>query len=178
LPLKTHLLDMAFDLGVEAALEVGQIRFCESGATNGVSIVVVIDTTGGVYGAMNASLETEVGQIERSNSVGSYRLLLVVLAPVDIRTSSTSGAVQYMGRLDLLKLGLDCFTIFHADGCGVYLLALALEHRLKVLGNPPIATEYEPAVAGRGSIGSVGSVDSVDCHCVRLVVVSGYISIW
>lgn len=149
---------MALGLGVEASFEVGGVRLEVSGATDGVGIVVLVNTTSRIHGNVDASLKTEVGQIESADGIGSYRLLLMILAPIDIGPSSTSSAIQYMSWFDLLELGLDCLSVLHAYGRCVGLLSLALEQLLKVLGNPSSATENEETVVG----GPVG------CHCARV----------
>lgn len=88
----------------------------------------------------------------------------MVLAPVDIGTSRAAGSIEDVGGLDALELGDDSLAILHADRRGVDFLALLLEDRLQVTGDPALATPDEEAVRGRGAVGAVGAVGTVGSH--------------
>lgn len=92
---------------------------------------------------MDSLLEADIGQVDRSDNVGSDCSLLVVLAPIDIWTSSASSTVEDVGWLDLLNFGNDSLTVLHADSCGGDLLALLLEECLQVTSNPSFTTPDE-----------------------------------
>ena len=130
---------MALGLGVEAALEVGQVGLLEAGAADGVGVIVEVDAARGEDGDVDALEEAAVGQVEGANDVGAHGLLLVVLAPVDVGPSSAAGAVQDMGRANPVQFRLDGLPILHTDRGHVDLFALALQDLLQVAGYPALA---------------------------------------
>jgi len=73
---------------VERSSKVGLVGFEKSWATNWVFVIVGIDTASCEYSDMNASLEAAVGKVEGTDNIVSDRLLLVILAPIDIRSAS------------------------------------------------------------------------------------------
>jgi len=139
----THLFHMSFCFRVEAALEIGRVRFCKTGSTNGVSLIVMIDTTGGKNGAVDASKEAAIGKVEGSDHVGSHGFFLVILAPVDIGAAGTTGTVQNMGGLDLVELGLDGFSVLHAHRSHVNFFTLTLQKGFEVASDPAPASPDE-----------------------------------
>lgn len=125
-------------------------------------IVVLVDATSGKDSNVDAFEEAAVGQVQCTNNIGAHRLLLVVLAPVDIGTSCAAGSIEDVGGLDALELGNDSLAVLHADRRGVDFLALLLKDRLEVTGDPALATPNEEAVWGGGAVGAVGTVGSHD----------------
>lgn len=134
---------MGLGLGVEAAIEVGQVCLLESRTANRVGIVIVVDTSSGEDSAVNTAREAQIGQIQSSNDVGTDRVLFMVLTPVDIGSSGAASTVQDVSRPDLFQFCLDGFSILHTDRGHVNLLALALQHLFEVAGDPAFATPDE-----------------------------------
>lgn len=155
----THLFHMCLGLRVEAAGKVGRVGLGVAGPVPGVLIVVLVDAPGCEDGAVDALEITAVGQVEGANDVGPHRLLLVILAPVDIGATRAAGGVEHMGRPDPVELLQDLLAVLVADDGGVHILALLLEDVLEVAGNPALATPDEEAV-GLGPVGPVGTVGS------------------
>lgn len=155
----THLLHVCLGLRVEAAGKVGRVGLGVAGPVPGVLIVVLVDASGCENGAVDALEITAVGQVEGANDVGPHRLLLVILAPVDIGATRAAGGVEHMGRPDPVELLQDLLTVLVADDGGVHILALLLEDVLEVASNPALATPDEEAV-GLGPVGPVGAVGS------------------
>lgn len=151
---------MGLGLRVETATEVGLVRLSKSRSTPWVRIVVLVDAASGKDSNVNALEEAAVGQVQCADNIGTHRLLLVVLAPVDIGTSRAAGSIEDVGGLDALELGDDSLAVLHADRRGVDFLALLLEDRLQVTGDPALATPDEEAVRGGGAVGAVGTVGS------------------
>lgn len=151
---------MSLGLGVKAAREVGLVGLGVAGAVPRVLLVVLVDAAGREDGAVDALEIAAVGQVEGANDVGPHRLLLVVLAPVDIGTTCAAGGVEHMGRLDSVKLLQDFLAILVADDGGVHLFALLLEDVLEVAGNPTLTSPDEEA----GRLGAVGAVGAVGSH--------------
>jgi hypothetical protein len=116
---------MRFGLRVERAIEVRLVSLKVSRPTNWVCLIVGVDTTGGEDGDVNTPLVATIGQIEGTDDIISDRLLLVILAPIDIWTAGRSSCVEDVGRLDSLQLGLNSFSVLHANCRGVNLLACA-----------------------------------------------------
>lgn len=155
----THLFHVCFGLRVEAAGEVGWVGLGVAGAVPGVLLVVLVNAAGCEDGAVDALEVTAVGQVEGANDVGSHRLLLVVLAPVDVGTTRAAGGVEHMGRLDPVELLQDLLAVLVADDGGMHILALLLEDVLEVASNPALASPDEEAV-GLGPVCPVGAVGS------------------
>jgi len=149
---------MALGLGVEAALEVGRVRLQISRAVPGMGIVVLVDAAGGEHGAVDALEVAAVGQVQSPDHVGAHRLLLVVLAPVDVGAAGAAGCVEDVRGLYAVELGQDALAVLHADRRRKHLLALLLQDALQVARHPALAAPDEEAVC----LGSVG------CHCCLL----------
>lgn len=150
---------MCLGLRVKAAGEVGLVGLRVAGAVPGVLLIVLVDATGGEDGAVNAFKITAVGQIEGADNIGSHRLLLVILAPVDVGTTCAAGGVEHMGRLDPVKLLQDLLAVLVANDSGMHLFSLLLEDILEMASNPAFTTPDEEAV-GLGPVGAVGAVGS------------------
>ena len=73
--------------------------------------VIDKDTTGGVNSAVNATLVTEISQVESSDNVSPHSGWLVIFTPINVRAPSDSGSVQNVGRFDLIKLLRNRFAV-------------------------------------------------------------------
>ncbi len=111
-----------------------------------MGIVIVVDASSGEDGAVNATQEAAVSQVQSPNDIRTHRLLLMVFAPVDIGSSSTASAVQYMGWTNLLQLRLDGLSVLHTNRCRINFVALALQDLLKMAGNPALASPDEKSM--------------------------------
>jgi len=120
---ENDLLNVGLGLGVERAIEVGLVGLEISWTSNGVGLVVGVDTASGEDGDVNSLQVTAVGQVQCTNNVVSDGLLLVVLTPVDIGAASRTGSVEDVGWLDSLELSNDLLSVLHADGGGEDLLS-------------------------------------------------------
>ena len=138
---------MALRLGIKAAREIGRVCLHIARTTDRVSVVVMVDTARREDGTVNAGERTAVGQVEGADDVGPHGFLLVVFAPVDIRTSRAAGAVEDVRGLDLVQLGLDGFAVLHADGGHVNVLPLALQNAFKVASHPAPATPDQISIS-------------------------------
>lgn len=121
---------MCLGLGIKAAGEVGRVGLGIAGAVPGMLLVVLVDAASREDGAVDAFEITAVGQIEGANNVGAHRLLLVVLAPIDVGTACTASGIEHMGRLDPVQLLQDLLAVLVADDGGMHILALLLEDAL------------------------------------------------
>jgi hypothetical protein len=79
---------MCLGLGVERTVKVGLVSLEETWSANWVGIVVRVNAAGGENGYVNSSLEAAIGQVQGTNNVVSDGILLVILTPVDIWSSS------------------------------------------------------------------------------------------
>lgn len=95
----TYRFNMALDQGVKASLKVWTVFLRIATPADGMSLVVLIDTPSGEDGAMDIGLKAGICQVQGANGIRSYRLGLVVLAPVDVGPPSASGSVQNVGWL-------------------------------------------------------------------------------
>lgn len=150
----TDLLNMSLGLGVERAIEIGLVCLEVAWASNGVLLVVCVDAAGGKNGEMDLLEETAIGQVEGADDVASDSVLLVVLAPIDIGTTSAARTVENMGWLDSLKLSDDRLAVLHAYSGSGDGLALALEKSLKMASDPSLASPDEEGLRLLGSGGS------------------------
>lgn len=144
---------MALGHGVEAADKVGSVLLLEASTAHGVLLIVLVDASGRKDGAVNTSLGALIGQRQSANDVGANRLLLVVLAPVNVGSASAARGVEDVRGLDLVEHLGDTGDIFHADSGAGNLLALLLEELLEVASHPALAAPDEEAV-GRRTVGS------------------------
>ena len=114
---------MCLGLRVERAIKVGLVGLEETLATHWVLIIVRVDAASGEDSNVNSSLEAAVGQIQGTDNVVSDGVLFVVLAPIDIWSSSRSSSVEDVGWLDSVELSGNCLSVLHADGGAVHLLS-------------------------------------------------------
>lgn len=166
---------MCLGLGIEAARKVGRIRLGVARAIPGVFLVILVYTAGGEDSAVDTLQGAAVGQVERADDIGPYGVLLVVLTPVDVGAACAAGGVKDMGGLDTVELLHDLLAVLHANGGGVDVLALLLEHIPQVAGDPALTSPDEEAVVGLGAICSVGNPigGPVGSHLVYLCVSRG-----
>ncbi len=88
---------------------------------------------------MDSKYRAAVRKIESANDIAPDCGLLVVFAPVDIRSARAAGTVENMGGSDPFELFHYSFTVFHPDGCHRNNLALTLEKLVQMSCNPSIA---------------------------------------
>ena len=84
----TDLLNVSLGLRVEGTSKVGLISLEVSTAANWVSIVVGVDAAGSKDGDVDALQVTSIGQVQGTDDIVSDGLLLVVLAPIDVWSTS------------------------------------------------------------------------------------------
>jgi len=82
------LLNMCLGLRVERTSKVGLVSLEISFSANWMVIIVGIDTPGGKDSDMDSLLVTTICQIEGTNNVVSNGILPVILAPIDVWSSS------------------------------------------------------------------------------------------
>lgn len=75
---------MCLGFRVEGTGKVGLVCLQETWATNGMGIIIGVDAASGKDGNVNVLLEADIRQVQRANDIVPDRLLLVILAPVDI----------------------------------------------------------------------------------------------
>jgi len=148
------LLNVSLGLGVERAIEIGLISLKVPWTSDGVLLIVCVDAAGGKDGEVDLLQETAVSQVEGADDVASDGLLLVVLAPIDIRTSGAASTVEDVGWLDSLKLSDDSLAVLHAHCGSGDSLALALEKSLEMASDPSLASPDEEGLRLHGSVGS------------------------
>ena len=141
-----HLLHSALGVAVVASAKVGGILLCKClsrAAAFGVGSVVFEDAAGGEDCAVDTFEIAAICQVEGADDVGADCGLFVGLAPlwmlsasvcsveggrsgayIDIRTSGDTGTVEDVGWLLLVEKGEDLFTVLHADGGLLDILAL------------------------------------------------------
>lgn len=154
---------MCLGLGVKAAGEVGRVGLGVAGSVPGMLFVVLVDAAGREHGAVDALEITTVGQVEGANDVRPHRLLLVVLAPVDVGPTCTASSVEHMGRLDPVELLQDLLAVLVTDDGCMHILALFLKDGLEVASDPAFTTPDEEAIR-LGPVGAIGSVGAVGSH--------------
>ena len=100
-----HGFHVSLGFAVKGSVKVGNVLLgkADSGSL-GVLFVVHKDATGGVDGAVNVSLETQIGQIQGSDDVGSDGFGLVRFAPIDVGTAGDAGGVQDVRGLVFVQL--------------------------------------------------------------------------
>jgi len=140
------LLDVCLSLRVERTVEVGLVSLEETWTANWVAVIVCIDAASGKDSDVNALLVAAIGQVKSTDNIVSNGLLLVVLAPVNIRSASGTSSIEDVGRLVFFELSNDSFSVLHANRRRVDLLALALEESLQVASNPSFTTPDEENV--------------------------------
>lgn len=87
-----HLLHIALSLAVERLRKVGEGLLSETNArSERMRIVIFKDTTSRINGAVNILHQAQIGDIQRSNDIGSNSVWLVVFAPVNVGTTSNPG---------------------------------------------------------------------------------------
>jgi hypothetical protein len=91
-----------------------------------VFVIVGVDTASGEDRDMNAPLEAAVSQVEGTDNVVSNSLLPVILAPVDVWSSSRTSSIQDVCWLNFLQLGDDSFSVLHANRRGVDFLSYTI----------------------------------------------------
>ena len=85
---------------------------------------------------MDLPLTASLRQHQRSSNIAYDRLALMILAPVDIRSSSLPGTVDDMRWSDIVKNFVDSRLIFHPNGSRVDIVAMASEPVFKQAGDP------------------------------------------
>lgn len=103
-------------------------------------------TASGKHADVDIARVAHVNEVQRANDIAADRLLLVVLAPVDVWAARHAGAVEDVGGLDLVDFSLEGLAVFHAHGGGVDFLALGLEHVVERLRDPAVAADDHPAL--------------------------------
>ncbi len=134
---------MRLGFRIERPIKIGLVGLSVAWPTNGMLLVIGIDTASCKDGAVDVLEEAAVGQIEGTDNVAANRLLLVILAPVDIGTSSATGTVENVSWLDLLEFCDDGLPVLHTNGGGENLLALTLQKGLEMTRNPPLTSPDE-----------------------------------
>jgi len=114
-----------------------------------VGIIVGVDATSGKDSDVNALQVAGVGQVEGTDNVVSDGLLLVVFAPINIWSASGTGSIEDVGGLVFLELSNDRFSVLHANGGRVDLLALRFEEGLEMTSDPSFTTPDEEDVLRR-----------------------------
>jgi hypothetical protein len=84
----TDLLNVSLGLRVERTVEVGLVSLQVSGATNWVRLIVGVDAASSKDSDVDALQEASIGQVQGTDDIISDGILLVVLAPIDIRSAS------------------------------------------------------------------------------------------
>ena len=120
-----HGFHVSLGFAVKGSVKVGRVLFGKANSGSlGVLFVVDKDAAGGVDGAVDASFQTQVGQVEGSNDVGSDGFGLVGFAPVNVGASGDSGGVQDVGGLVLVQLLGDGLAVLEAGVGGLDLNVL------------------------------------------------------
>lgn len=117
---------MCLGLGVERTIEVGFVSLGEARAANWVAVIVGVDASSGKDSDVNALQEAAVCQVEGTDNIVSDGLLLVVLAPIDVRSASGTSSIKDVCWLVFLELSNDSFSVLHANGGSEDLLACTI----------------------------------------------------
>jgi len=110
-------------LGVKRSSKVGLVGLEESLTANWVGIIISVDTASSKDSDVNSLEETSIGQVQCTDDIVSDGILLVVLTPIDVWSTSGTSTVENVGWLDSLQLSDDTFAVLHADGGSVDLLS-------------------------------------------------------
>jgi hypothetical protein len=92
---------------------------------------------------MDTQKKAAVGQIGGSDEIGTNCSILVVFAPIHVRSACDTGAVEDMSWLDALQLSHDLLAILHSDCRRVNVSSLLLQHVVQDAGDPSVATPDE-----------------------------------
>jgi len=100
-----HGFHVSLGFRVKRSVKVGCVLLGEADAGSlGVLFVINENATGGVDGAMDATLQTQIGKIQSSNDVGADGFGLVGLAPVNVGTPGDASGVEDVSGLVLVEL--------------------------------------------------------------------------
>mmetsp|Transcript_21054 Transcript_21054/g.49952 ORF Transcript_21054/g.49952 Transcript_21054/m.49952 type:complete len:376 (-) Transcript_21054:59-1186(-) len=123
-----HRLHVPLRLAVERTVEVRFVLLGEPdpGSLRVLLVVVDEDAPGRVDGAVDATFEAQIGEVESPDDVRTDRLRLVRLAPVDVGTSGDPRGVQNVRRLVLVELRRDRLAVLEAAVGGLDLDAVFL----------------------------------------------------
>lgn len=113
-------------------------------------IVIGIDTSCSEDSNVNTLQVANIGQVQCSDNIASNRLLLVVLAPIDVGASSAASTVKNMSWLDFFNFCNDRFPILHANSGGVNFLSLAFEKSLEMSWGNWVSTVQKLLKGGGG----------------------------
>lgn len=84
----SYLLNMCLGLRVERAIKIGLVSLKEALSADWVIIIVGIDTSSSEDSDVDSLQEAAISQIKSADDIVSDSLFLVVLAPIDIGSSS------------------------------------------------------------------------------------------
>lgn len=84
---------MTLGQGIKASLKIRAIFLRVATPSDGMRLIVLIHATRGEDSAMDIRLEADVCQVKRTDGVGSHRLRLILLTPVDVGSASASSSV-------------------------------------------------------------------------------------
>lgn len=126
----SYLLNSGFSSRVERSRKVGRVGLKEASSSNGVCVVISVDTASSEDTDVNTTLFASIGQVKSTDDIATDGGSLVIFTPVDIRATCTACTVQDMCRLDSLQFLDDCLSIFHTYGGGVDCLTLIFEQGL------------------------------------------------
>ena len=106
-------LHVTLRLAVERSVKVGNVFLRETNARSQLVLFVVSKNAScRVDGDVNVTLIAKIGNVQGSNYIGANCLGFVVLAPINVGTSSDSGGHEYMRGLHFIKLLGQSFAIF------------------------------------------------------------------
>jgi hypothetical protein len=109
-----HRLHVTLGLTVEGSIKVGEILLSETNAgSQRMGFVVLEDATGSIDSNVNITEHAQVSNVQGSNDVGTNGVGLVVLAPVNVRTTGDTSSHEGMRRLDLVELLSDSFAFLY-----------------------------------------------------------------
>lgn len=135
-----YLFNMTLCLGIKATLKVGGVSFLETGTTDGVGVIVEIDTARGKDSAVDSLEPTAVGEVDGSNDIGAHGSLLVIFTPVNVGSACAASGVKHMCGFDTLEFGHDSLTVLHANSSCIDFLAIGLKKRFEVASDPSLAS--------------------------------------
>lgn len=82
-------------------------------------------------------------QHQRADHIALDCLDLMVFAPVNIRSTSLPGTIDYMSRLHFVKDFRHSSLVLHADTGPVYIFLLSLEKVMEVACDPALLAPYQ-----------------------------------
>jgi hypothetical protein len=142
----THRFNVGLGHRVKAPIKVRSISLLESRPPNRMLLIILIDTPSRKNSAMNTSLVTLICKRQSPDNIRAHGLRLVILAPIDVRSSCTARSVKNVRWLKDLKGFGNVVTIFHVDCCGVDFFALVVEEVFEKAGDPAVTAPDEEAV--------------------------------